>query len=345
MHVLDSIHGPDDLKALPAEQLPALAEEIRTFLVDSVSKTGRPPRAQPRRGRADHRAAPGVRLAARHDRLRHRPPVLRAQAAHRPARLQQAQEAGRPLGLPEPGRVRARRRGELPRVDRAVLGRRHRQGAPAARASATGTPSRSSATARSPAAWRGRRSTTSPSTRTCPWSSSSTTTAAPTPRPPGGMADHLATLRTTRGYERFLDWGKSTLKGTPVVGGAMYGTLHGMKKGLKDIVAPQGMFEDLGLKYLGPVDGHDEQAVESALSRARAYGGPVHRPRPHAEGPRLRTGPQRRGRPVPRRRRVQPRDRAAVRGGRPHLDRRVQRRAAARSAPSAPTSSPSPPPC
>jgi 1-deoxy-D-xylulose-5-phosphate synthase len=55
----------------------------------------------------------------------------------------------------------------------------------------------------------------------------------------------------------------------------MYGTLHGMKKGLKDIVAPQGMFEDLGLKYLGPVDGHDEQAVESALIRARAYGGPV----------------------------------------------------------------------
>ena len=48
----------------------------------------------------------------------------------------------------------------------------------------------------------------------------------------------------------------------------MYGTLHGMKKGLKDIVAPQGMFEDLGLKYLGPVDGHDEQAVESRAAPA-----------------------------------------------------------------------------
>jgi 1-deoxy-D-xylulose-5-phosphate synthase len=55
----------------------------------------------------------------------------------------------------------------------------------------------------------------------------------------------------------------------------MYETLHGMKKGIKDIVAPQGMFEDLGLKYLGPVDGHDEQAVEQALRRARAFGGPV----------------------------------------------------------------------
>jgi 1-deoxy-D-xylulose-5-phosphate synthase len=91
----------------------------------------------------------------------------------------------------------------------------------------------------------------------------------------GGLADHLATLRMTRGYERFLDWGKNTLARTPVVGSAMYETLHGMKKGLKDIVAPQGMFEDLGLKYLGPVDGHDEEALESALRKARAFGGPV----------------------------------------------------------------------
>ncbi|MFL6170656.1 MAG: 1-deoxy-D-xylulose-5-phosphate synthase [Ornithinibacter sp.] len=91
----------------------------------------------------------------------------------------------------------------------------------------------------------------------------------------GGLADHLATLRTTRGYERFLDWGKHTLARTPVVGGAMYETLHGMKKGIKDIVAPQGLFEDLGLKYVGPVDGHDEHAIETALRKARAFGGPV----------------------------------------------------------------------
>src|SRR3954469_2107793 len=91
----------------------------------------------------------------------------------------------------------------------------------------------------------------------------------------GGLANHLATLRTTRGYERFLNWGKQTLFRTPVVGGAVYDTLHGMKKGLKDIVAPQGMFEDLGLKYLGPVDGHDIEALEHALRRAREFGGPV----------------------------------------------------------------------
>src|SRR3954454_4757538 len=80
----------------------------------------------------------------------------------------------------------------------------------------------------------------------------------------GGLADHLATLRTTRKYESVLGWGRETLNRTPVVGGVVYGALHGMKKGIKDMVAPQGLFEDLGLKYLGPIDGHDEQAVEAA---------------------------------------------------------------------------------
>ena len=91
----------------------------------------------------------------------------------------------------------------------------------------------------------------------------------------GGLAHHLATLRTTQGYERFLHWGRRTLQRTPVVGAPVYEALHGMKKGLKDIVAPQGMFEDLGLKYVGPVDGHDIAEVEHALQRARDFGAPV----------------------------------------------------------------------
>ncbi|MFD7412303.1 1-deoxy-D-xylulose-5-phosphate synthase [Kitasatospora purpeofusca] len=91
----------------------------------------------------------------------------------------------------------------------------------------------------------------------------------------GGMANHLATLRTTQGYERFLSWGKGTLQRTPVVGQQLFETLHGAKKGLKDFIAPQGMFEDLGLKYIGPIDGHDLTALESALTKARGFGGPV----------------------------------------------------------------------
>ncbi|MGP8297570.1 1-deoxy-D-xylulose-5-phosphate synthase [Streptomyces inhibens] len=91
----------------------------------------------------------------------------------------------------------------------------------------------------------------------------------------GGLANHLATLRTTDGYEKFLAWGKDVLQRTPVVGQPLYETLHGAKKGFKDAFAPQGMFEDLGLKYVGPIDGHDIAAVESALRRAAGFHGPV----------------------------------------------------------------------
>jgi 1-deoxy-D-xylulose-5-phosphate synthase len=91
----------------------------------------------------------------------------------------------------------------------------------------------------------------------------------------GGLAQHLSTLRMTQGYERFLDWGKEVLHKTPVVGGPIFETLHGMKKGIKDIVAPQGMFEDLGLKYIGPIDGHDIAAMDRALEQAKEFGEPV----------------------------------------------------------------------
>jgi len=91
----------------------------------------------------------------------------------------------------------------------------------------------------------------------------------------GGVATYLSTLRVTSGYEKFLDWGKEVLHKTPVVGMPIYETLHGMKKGIKDIVAPQGMFEDLGLKYLGPIDGHDIAAMERALHQAKEYGAPI----------------------------------------------------------------------
>ncbi|MBC2878814.1 MULTISPECIES: 1-deoxy-D-xylulose-5-phosphate synthase [Streptomyces] len=91
----------------------------------------------------------------------------------------------------------------------------------------------------------------------------------------GGLAEHLTALRTNPGYERILARGKDLLERTPVVGKPLYESLHGAKKGLKDFVAPQGLFEDLGLKYVGPVDGHDIAALETALRRARGFGGPV----------------------------------------------------------------------
>ncbi|MEV1243291.1 1-deoxy-D-xylulose-5-phosphate synthase [Nonomuraea sp. NPDC049750] len=91
----------------------------------------------------------------------------------------------------------------------------------------------------------------------------------------GGLATHLAALRTTDGYERFLRRTRDILDRTPMIGRPLFDALHGAKKGLKDFVAPQGMFEDLGLKYVGPIDGHDRAAVEQALHLAKQFSGPV----------------------------------------------------------------------
>jgi 1-deoxy-D-xylulose-5-phosphate synthase len=91
----------------------------------------------------------------------------------------------------------------------------------------------------------------------------------------GGLAQYLDSLRTNPGYERALTMVRTVLTHTPLVGPAVYEALHGVKKGVKDVLAPQGMFEDLGLKYLGPVDGHDRPDVEHALRAARRFAGPV----------------------------------------------------------------------
>ena len=91
----------------------------------------------------------------------------------------------------------------------------------------------------------------------------------------GGLATYLTTLRASKEYERILSRGKRMLHNTPLVGKYIYGTLHGIKKGMKDMLAPQGMFEDLGFKYLGPIDGHDIEAMERTLQMAKEFGSPV----------------------------------------------------------------------
>ena len=91
----------------------------------------------------------------------------------------------------------------------------------------------------------------------------------------GGLANHLTTLRTNPRYEQVLELVKKRLNGVRGVGPAVYDALHAVKKGMKDALAPQGLFEDLGLKYVGPIDGHDRTAVEQALAQAKRFGGPV----------------------------------------------------------------------
>ncbi|WP_404383120.1 1-deoxy-D-xylulose-5-phosphate synthase [Knoellia locipacati] len=274
MSVLERIQGPDDLKALTRPELATLAQEIRTFLVDEVSRTGG--HLGPNLGVVEltiaiHRVFDSPRdavvfdtghqsyvhklLTGRHDfsGLRKQGGLSgypsRAESEHDVVESSHASSSLSWAHGIAAGRVVS---GERDRHTVAVIG----DGA------LTGG-----------MAWEAINNIAAE--RDLPLVvvvNDNERSYAPTR---GGLADHLATLRTTRGYERFLDWGKSTLHRTPVVGGAMYETLHGVKKGIKDIVAPQGLFEDLGLKYIGPVDGHDEAALEQALRRARAYGGPV----------------------------------------------------------------------
>jgi 1-deoxy-D-xylulose-5-phosphate synthase len=91
----------------------------------------------------------------------------------------------------------------------------------------------------------------------------------------GGFADHLAGLRLQPGYEKLLEKGKETVRGVPLIGELCYQCMHSVKAGIKDALAPQVMFTDLGIKYVGPIDGHDEHAVEVALRHARGFNAPV----------------------------------------------------------------------
>lgn len=91
----------------------------------------------------------------------------------------------------------------------------------------------------------------------------------------GGLANHLAGLRTDQRYEKTLSVIKRRVTRIPVVGRPAYDLMHGFKTGVKDVLAPQTMFSDIGIKYTGPIDGHDIAALTNHLEQARRYGGPV----------------------------------------------------------------------
>ena len=90
-----------------------------------------------------------------------------------------------------------------------------------------------------------------------------------------GMTRRLDQVRVSKDYENLLSWGKRTLRRSGPPGRLAYDAIHGFKKGVKDIFVNAGIFDALGLKYVGPVDGHDIDDLESALKLARDYGGPV----------------------------------------------------------------------
>ena len=275
MSLLPSIRDPRDLQALPEDRLPALAAEIRSFLVEKVSATGG--HLGPNLGVVEltlalhrvfhspedvllwdtgHQAYVHKILTGRaedFDTLRQRGGLSgypsRAESEHDVIENSHASTA---LAYAD-GIAKAYER-------RGLLGQRHVV-AVIGDGGLTGG-----------MAWEALNNIAGSDRQVIIVVNDNARSYSPTI---GGLAHHLSTLRTTQGYERFLSWGKKVLRGTPVVGEPIYGTLHGMKKGLRDVVLPQGMFEDLGLKYVGPVDGHDIGELEHALRRAKAFPGPV----------------------------------------------------------------------
>ncbi|MFG2822997.1 1-deoxy-D-xylulose-5-phosphate synthase [Kitasatospora sp. NPDC048365] len=273
MSLLTEIQGPADLRRLPAEQLPLLADEIRDFLIDAVTRTGG--HLGPNLGVVEltialhrvfdsphdrilwdtgHQAYVHKLLTGRQDfsRLRSKDGLSgypsRAESGHD---LIENSHASTALGYAD-GIAKANQILGTDRHTVAVIG----DGA------LTGG-----------MAWEALNNIAEAQDR--PLVVVVNDNERSYARTVGGLAHHLSTLRTTRGYERFLSWGKEALQRTPVVGKPVFDALHGAKKGFKDAFAPQGMFEDLGLKYLGPIDGHDIGAVEQALRQARHFGGPV----------------------------------------------------------------------
>jgi len=273
--LIGRIHGPHDLRALPVGALPQLATEIRSFLVEKVAATGG--HLGPNLGvveltialhRVFHSPDDAIIWDTGHQAYVHK--MLTGRSADFESLRQAGGLSGYPSRAESPHDVveNSHASTALSYADgvakaweqRGLLGARHVVAVIGDGALTGGM------------AWEALNNIAASDRPIVIVVNDNERSYSPTI---GGLAHHLATLRTTRGYERFMAWGKNMLKRTPVVGSPIYDALHGLKKGVKDVVAPQGMFEDLGLKYIGPVDGHDEQELEFALSRARDFDHPV----------------------------------------------------------------------
>jgi 1-deoxy-D-xylulose-5-phosphate synthase len=271
--LLETVHGPEDLKRLAPSQLPVLASEVRDFMVDTVSRTGG--HLGPSLGVVEmtialhrvfdsprdkvlwdtgHQSYPHKILTGRGQQF----PTLRKKdgLSGYPSRAESSHDvienshASTALSYADGLSKAYRLRGE----DRHVV-------AVVGDGALTGG-----------MCWEALNNIAAGDLPVVVVVNDNGRSYSPTI---GGLAEHLASLRMTPQYEQALDVVRGVLTSTPLVGPPLYEALHGMKRGLKDFLQPQMLFEDLGLKYVGPIDGHDIAAMEAALRRAQAFGGPV----------------------------------------------------------------------
>ncbi|MFT7837157.1 1-deoxy-D-xylulose-5-phosphate synthase [Saccharothrix sp. BKS2] len=274
MTLLESVHGPADLKRLGAEELVRLAEEIRRFLVEKVSRTGG--HLGPNLGVVELTMAVHRVFDSPHDSVvfdtGHQSYVHKVLTGRREG-FDTLRQKGGLSGYPS----RAESEHDVEENSHASTALSYADGLAKAY-QLTGQRRHVVAVVGDGALTGGM----------C-WEALNNI-ASGTDRPVvivvndngrsysptiGGLADHLSSLRLQPGYERALERGKNAIQAAPILGKPLYAALHAAKRGIKDAISPQAMFEDLGLKYIGPVDGHDHAALESALRRAKSFGGPV----------------------------------------------------------------------
>ena len=274
MSLLDGVHGPADLKRLAPEQLPLLAAELRDLMVDTVSRTGGhlgPSLGVVELTLALHRVFDSPRDKVVWD-TGHQSYVHKLVTGRRREAFETLRKKGGLSGYPS----RAESEHDLVENSHASTALSYADGL--AKAYRLRGEHRHVVAVVGDGAltggmcWEALNNIAASNLPVVIVVNDNGRSYSPTI---GGLADHLATLRMTQAYERALDTVKTTLSRTPVVGTPLYTALHGLKRGIKDFLQPQVLFEDLGMKYLGPVDGHDTAAMEAALRRAKAFGGPV----------------------------------------------------------------------
>ncbi len=91
----------------------------------------------------------------------------------------------------------------------------------------------------------------------------------------GGMATYLGKLRTDVRYTKFKTGVEQTIMKMPQIGNALMGTMRRSKESIKRLMVPGMLFEDMGITYLGPFDGHNITGIYSMLERAQRVKGTV----------------------------------------------------------------------
>lgn len=91
----------------------------------------------------------------------------------------------------------------------------------------------------------------------------------------GGISSYLSNLRTAESYTDLKSEVKKTLNKVPGIGPVMVQRIHKTKDSIKQLMIPGMFFEDMGIKYLGPVNGHDCGRMIQVFQEAKKVNGPV----------------------------------------------------------------------